>query len=38
MTIGQMKDGAERQSEGRYKNQNKDIMDTDTRNSRRAEE
>jgi hypothetical protein len=38
MTIGQMKDSVERQSEVRYTKQNREIMDTDTRNSRRTEE
>jgi len=37
MTIGQMKDSVERQSEARYTKQNGEIMNTDTRNSRRTE-
>jgi hypothetical protein len=38
MTIGQTKDGVQRQREGRYTKQNREIMATDTRNSWRAEE
>jgi hypothetical protein len=38
MTIGQMTDSVERQSEARNTKQNGEIMDTDTRNSRRTEE
>jgi len=38
MTIGQMTDSVERQSEARNTKQNGEIMDTDTRHSRRREE